>query len=227
MKKYLPFLIVGFVAVVTLTSGAVLYRAKRASGVPLTSHTIEVGNAAHVLGSTRPVVTLEEFGDFQCPPCGILSEPLNQMARDLPQLRIVFKHFPLPMHPHANEAARAAEAAGRQGQFWKMHDLLYREQAAWSKAADARALFRQYAGMIGCDVAKFETDIDSEPIAALIEADHEEGAKLGVQNTPSIFLNDTLVPPASLAPTDLRAAVESALRGTAATPAPKPEKLPR
>jgi protein-disulfide isomerase len=224
MKKYLPFLIVGFVAIATLTSGVLLYRAKRAVGVPLKNHKAEIGSAAHVLGATHPVVTLEEFGDFQCPPCGILSEPLNQMSRDFPQLRIVFKHFPLPMHLHANEAARAAEAAGRQGQFWKMHDLLYREQAAWSKAADVRALFRQYANTIGCDVAKFDKDMDSEPIAEAIKADQEEGTKLGVQNTPSIFLNGTIVPPPSLDPIDLRAAVESALRGTVATPTPKPEK---
>ena len=78
-----------------------------------------------------------------------------------------------------------------------------------------------------CDLAKFDKDIDSEPIAEAIKADQEEGTKLGVQNTPSIFLNDTEVPPASLDPIDLRAAVESALRGTVATPTPKPEKLPQ
>ncbi len=218
MKKLTPFFIIGLVALVTLTSGTLLYRAKRVPTISLKGRSLEPKDTAHVLGASNALVTLEEFGDFQCPPCGMLSEPLNQLSRDFPKLRIVFKHFPLPMHLHAREAARAAEAAGRQGQFWKMHDLLYRDQAIWSKAADVRAAFVEYARQLGCEIELFKEDIDSESVEASIKADQEEGTKLGVRNTPTIFLNNSMVPAESLDPKDLRAAVEAISAHPAASP---------
>lgn len=227
MRKYFPFLIIGFVALATLTSGTLLYRAKRASAISSGGQLGEPGAAAHFLGPARAKVTLEEFGDFQCPPCGILSEPVNQLSHDFPQLRIVFKNFPLPNHQHAREAAHAAEAAGLQGQFWKMHDLLYREQMTWTKATDVRALFGEYAAKIGCDVERFANDMVSEQVEALVKADQDEGTKLGVKNTPTVFLNNAMVPTASLDPKDLRVAVESALQGKVATPTATPEKAPQ
>jgi protein-disulfide isomerase len=217
MKKYFPFLIVGFVALVTLTSGTLLYRAKRTPGISLKGPAGEPERATHILGPPNATVTLEEFGDFQCPPCGALSEPLNQLSHDFPQLRIVFKNFPLPVHQHADEAARAAEAAGLQDKFWKMHDLLYREQGVWSKVADFRSLLNEYAGTTGCDVERFNKDMESEAVAASVKADQEEGTRLGVKNTPTIFLNNNMVPPPALDPKDLRGAVEALLHETAAT----------
>src|SRR5205814_4081468 len=95
--------------------------------------------SGHVRGRSDAPVTIIEFGDFQCPPCANLSEPINQLERDYrSRLRIVFRHFPLPNHQHAREAALASEAASLQGRFWEMHDLLYREQSVWSKAQDVR-----------------------------------------------------------------------------------------
>lgn len=220
MKKYFPFLIIGFVALVTLTSGTLLYRAKRTDGISLNRRPGEPERATHILGPANATVTLEEFGDFQCPPCGALSEPLNQLSHDFPQLRIVFKNFPLPVHQHADEAARAAEAAALQDKFWKMHDLLYREQAVWSKVVDFRSLANEYAVTIGCDVEQFKKDMESESVAAAVKADQDEGTKLGVKNTPTIFLNNNMVPPPALDPKDLRGAVEALLHETAAnTPA--------
>ena len=75
---------------------------------------------------------------------------------------IVFRNFPLTVHEHAREASLAAEAAGIQGRFWEMHDMLYREQAAWSKAPNARELFESYAGTIGLNVDQFKKDMDGE-----------------------------------------------------------------
>jgi protein-disulfide isomerase len=215
MRRYLPFIIVGLVAVLTVVGGAWLYRTKLPVVPVMTKDRVaQPSSMIHALGPTDATVTLEEFGDFQCPPCGQLSEPLNALARDFPRLRIVFKNFPLVMHRHANEAARAAEAAGLQGHFWKMHDLLYREQDVWSKAPDVAPLFNAYAAMIKCNVARFKTDMASEAVSARIRSDQQEGGKLGVTNTPTIFLNDTAVPPASLNPKDLRAAVEAAMKGS-------------
>ena len=217
MKRYLPLVIVVVVALITVTVGSLLYRAKRAAMAvaPVSKdRPAEASASVHAMGPTDAMVTLEEFGDFQCPPCGALSEPLNQMTRDFPRLRIVFKNFPLVMHQHANEAALAAEAAGLQGHFWKMHDLLYREQNVWSKAPDARALFNAYAAMLKCNVFQFQKDMASEQVISRVRADQKEGTQLGVTNTPTIFINNKAVPPASLSPNDLRAAVETAMKET-------------
>jgi protein-disulfide isomerase len=76
----------------------------------------------HIRGDGKALVTLEEFGDFECPPCAKMSEALHQMEKDYHgKLRIIFRHFPLAMHPHAREAAIAAEAAHAQGKFWQRH----------------------------------------------------------------------------------------------------------
>ena len=214
MKRYLPFLSVALVAAMTVTGATLLYRAKRPTlaVIPKDRAPDGAGDSLHTLGPADALVTLEEFGDFQCPPCGGLAEPLNQLAHDFPKLRIIFRQFPLAMHRHANEAALAAEAAGLQGHFWQMHDLLYREQALWSKSTDARGLFYAYAASLKCNVTLLKSDMASDKVSARIKADQSEGAKLGVKNTPTIFLNNKAIPPASLNPIDLRAAVEEAMK---------------
>src|SRR5438445_13831484 len=111
---------------------------------------MDEAKSIHILGNPEAPVTLEEFGDFQCPPCGILSGPINQLEQDYrPRLRVIFRHFPLTMHRHAREAALASEAAGRHVGFWQMHYVLCREQAGWSEALDVRQLYHCDAGMIG------------------------------------------------------------------------------
>src|SRR6476620_2161707 len=139
MKRYLPFLIVGVVALITFGSGFALDRSTKTA-----APTAGEGAAAglHVRGAKSASVTLEEFGDFQCPPCGLMAPVLEkEEAEYAKNLRVVFHHFPLAMHAHAREAALAAEAAHSQGRFWEMHDLIYKEQAAWSKAENVPALF--------------------------------------------------------------------------------------
>jgi protein-disulfide isomerase len=217
MRRYLPFIIVAVVGLITLASGTMLYRAKRVAVSPTSK--IERGlekrgdKSAHILGKADAPVTLEEFGDFECPPCGNLAEPINQLERDYRgRLCVIFRNFPLPNHQHAQEAALAAEAAGVQGRFWQMHDVLYREQALWSKAPDVRSLFKAYAGTIGVNVAQFEKDLDSEEVKKRVAADQQQGAVVGVTTTPTIFINDRTVPVTALNPTGLRAAVDAALK---------------
>lgn len=168
--------------------------------------------APHSLGKTDAAVTLEEFGDFQCPPCAALAEPINRLQRDYPNgVRIIFREFPLVNHAHAREAALAAEAAGLQNRFWEMHDLLYREQSAWSSAADAQALFRSYAGTIGLDLKRFDRDLEGDVVKKRVEEDQKQAASLGISTTPSILVNKKSVPPASLRPDLLRKVVEQTL----------------
>src|SRR2546425_950798 len=216
MRRYLPFIIVVAVALLTLGSAAVLYRAKRPRlptiSKEITSKTNDT-ESIHIRGKPDASVTLEEFGDFQCPPCGALAGPIKQIEHDYePRLRVIFHHFPLANHQHAREAALASEAAGLQGRFWEMHDLLYREQSVWSKTADARTLFNAYAGILGLNVERFKNDMEGDKVKARVALDQQHAAKLGVQNTPTIFINNQAVEPTSLNPDKLRAAVDTAVK---------------
>src|ERR1043165_6251135 len=105
MRRYAPFIIVGLVAALAIGGGTVFYREKMASQptLKISKDNDESKETGHVLGPANAPLTLEEYGDFQCPPCGKLSEPINQLHHDFPQLRLVFDNFPLPNHKHANE----------------------------------------------------------------------------------------------------------------------------
>jgi protein-disulfide isomerase len=216
LRRFLPFIIVALVGFITIGAGTMLYRAKRPqmTAIPKAmGDSKELAEDVHVRGPANAAVTLEEFGDFQCPPCGGLEGPLQQIERDYASsLRVIFRNFPFPNHEHAYAAAYAAEAAGLQGRFWEMHDLLYREQAVWAKTNDVQSLFNSYAGMIGLDLEHFKKDAGGEEVKAKVESDRKRGEALGVKNTPTIFINNQSVPPASLNRADLRAAIDAAVK---------------
>lgn len=164
-------------------------------------------------GAAQAPVTLEEFGDFQCPPCGLLSGLLLEIEKEYgPKLRVIFRNFPFPNHEHALEAAYAAESADLQGHYWEMHDLLYKEQANWSHAADAKQQFASYAKMLGLDMNRFKADVAGPAVKVRVAADQARGKSLGVNATPSIFINHQAVPPTSFNPAALRAAIDQALK---------------
>ena len=215
MKRYLPFVIVVVVAMATLGSGTILYRAKRPQlqNIPESQSILAKSDAsAHIRGNPDAPVTLEEFGDFQCPPCrqfeGFVEELLKEYDS---RLRVVFRNFPLSAHEHAHEAALAAEAAGFQGRFWEMHDTLYREQEAWSKAPNARELFESYAGTIGLNVDQFRKDTDSDKVRERVDSDHALADFLGVKATPTLYINNRPVEPKDKNPEGVRAAINAAL----------------
>ena len=220
MKRHLPFLIIGVVALLTIGAGILLYYSKR---IPLpvasgnwSASEIESDKLIHIRGRADAPITLEEFGDFQCPPCGGLAGPINQIEKDYsPRLRVIFRQFPLPaFHPHAREAAFASEAAALQGRFWEMHDLLYREQSVWSIASDPQALFNAYAGMLGLNIDRFEKDMESEQVKARVDADQLRGNTLGVTATPTIFINGRAVPAPDLNVVGLRKAIDATMKAT-------------
>jgi protein-disulfide isomerase len=215
MKRYLPFVIIIVVALATFGSGTVLYRAKRPQlkNIPESQRVSAKGDSsAHVRGNPEAQVTLEEFADFQCPPCGEFAPFAEELLREYDsRLRIVFRNFPLPAHEHAREAAMAAEAAGFQGKFWEMHDTLYREQSAWSKAPNARELFESYAGRLGLDMGRFKKDMDSDKARERIDSDHGLANSLGVKVTPTLFINNRPVEQQERNPEGLRAAINAAL----------------
>lgn len=137
-------------------------------------------------GSPMAPVTIYEFSDFQCPHCKMAAPELKKVVEESDgKAKLVFKQYPLPMHPKAREAAKAAVAADKQGKFWEMHDLLFKNQAELQ-----RADFEQYAEQIGLDLKRFKADMGSKETEKKIEADIAEGEAIGVDSTPTIFVND-------------------------------------
>jgi protein-disulfide isomerase len=175
-----------------LTSGAT--NANAASNARTAPPTISP--AMHMRGAANAPVLLEEFGDFQCPPCGLLHPVLKRIEQEYAtRLRVVFHHYPIrTRHKHAAEAARAAEAAGLQGKFWEMHDMLFEKQREWEESETARTLFLNYARTLGLNLDRFAEDIDSTPVSNRVMNDEALAAARGVTGTPTVFLNGREVP---------------------------------
>jgi len=156
------------------------------------------GNIAdHVEGSASGKVTLIEYGDFECPYCGQVYPQLKSiMATYGDNVTLIFRNFPLStIHPNALAAAAVAEAAGQQGKYWEMHDLLYTNQSDWqSLTGDALTnVFKGYANNLKLDITKYDTALTSKDITQKVAFDRALGAKLNVQSTPSIYLDGTLI----------------------------------
>lgn len=166
----------------------------------------------HVRGPEAAPVTVEEFGDFQCPPCGQLEPELKKLQEEHgADLRLVFRQYPLTsIHPHALEAAQASEAAALQGKFWEMHDLLFEHQGEWADVGRPR--FVEYARSLGLDAERFTRDMDAEQLLARISADERRGDAAGVRATPSLFIDGRELPPREMTPEGMRAAVNAILR---------------
>jgi protein-disulfide isomerase len=133
---------------------------------------------------------LEEYGDYQCPPCGVLYPELKKIEAEYgDQVRIVFHHFPLEkMHKNALAAAHAAEAARLQGKFRQMHDRLYANQNAWKDLPDPRAAFISYARELGMNAERFVADMESARVDQAVKADFQRGQSAGVTGTPTVFI---------------------------------------
>ena len=149
------------------------------------------GGTQHVTGKGTTGVTLVEFGDYQCPYCGQYFLTVKEVvAKYGDQITFQFKNFPLTsVHQNAFAAARAAEAAGLQGKFWEMNEVLYTNQSAWSEQTDATPIFAQYAQQLGLNVEQFKKDSSSSKVNDLINADMAAGTKLKVTGTPAFFIN--------------------------------------
>ena len=149
---------------------------------PRSTVTVE-GNPAR--GPKGAAITLVEFSDFQCPYCkqgaGVVKQVLAKYGD---RIRFVYRDFPLDIHPDANQAAEAGACAADQGKFWEMHDKMFDNPAAL-KATD----LKKTAAALGLETGRFAQCLDSGRFKADIEADHIEGARLGVTGTPTFFVN--------------------------------------
>jgi len=222
MKRFLPFILIALVGLLTVGIATAVYRVKThpkpastASAAVATTSEEEAENPSlHVRGPKNALVTLEIYGDFQCPSCAVASRVIDELqAQEFAgKLRVVFHEFPLSMHQHAAQAARAAEAAGIQGKFWEMHDALYKYQDVWSRVNNANYFFESYAEAIGLDVARFRADCISPDVLTRVMEDGKAGEGRGVKNTPTLFINGNEVSTA-FTKEALQQVIESALSG--------------
>ncbi len=153
---------------------------------------VPVSAVDHIQGNAHAVVTLVEYGDFQCPACGMAYPLVKQLQhRYAGNLRLVFRHFPLSQaHPYAQLAAELAEAAAIEGQFWPMHDWLYENQQDWAPYGDAGL----EAGVraLGLDEQALAATLRNPDIDAHIRRDFMGGVRSGVNGTPSFYVNGDL-----------------------------------
>lgn len=147
----------------------------------------------HVLGKTDSPVILVEYGDFQCSGCGSAFPTVEKLVEKYKgQIAFVFRNFPLTnIHPNARAAAAAAEAAGKQGDFWGMYRLLYEQQASWQGlgTSERTNYFASLAEELDLDKTAFITDLSDSAINQKINFDLALGKKYGVDSTPTFFLN--------------------------------------
>lgn len=135
-------------------------------------------------------VTLVEFGDYQCPACAVAQPAVEQIKTDYKgKITYVFRNFPLPLHSNAKIGAEAAEAAGEQGKYWEMNNILYSRQSDWSENSNPLDLLVSYAKELNLDTARFKKSIDDYKFDEKIKGDQTDGETLGVNSTPTFFLN--------------------------------------
>lgn len=189
--------------------GFVLYNNHKNS-----STTTTVQPTEHLTGDLQSKVTLDEYGDYQCPACESFSATTNAVRQKYAStVRFQFRNYPLTqLHPNALAAARAAEAASLQGKFWQYHDLLYQASnwSAWTVSSNPDTYFDQYATQLGLNLTQFKADAKSAKVNDIINADKAAFDKTGAQPaTPTFFLNGQKLDNTSLLGSDGQPSVDA------------------
>ena len=183
--KYHIWKIIGIVAVIAI--GASIVYSNHVSNLANEG----ISFTANIKGSENATVVLTEYSDFQCPACGQFAPLVQQILDTYPDdVALEYKHYPLiSIHPFAVPAAKAAEAAGQQGKFFQMHDLLFENQQVWSNSANPNAYFTTYAETLELDMDLFKQHLKASKIQDKVENEFREARGLGLTGTPSFFLN--------------------------------------
>ncbi|MBI4426167.1 MAG: thioredoxin domain-containing protein [Candidatus Kerfeldbacteria bacterium] len=209
-KSLLPWLI-GVVVI----AGGVYGLVKLGGGTSSSTSALLLDAAAAddwVRGTAGSGVVLIEFSDLQCPACKSYEPLVSQLTEDYgDRITFIYRHFPLrTTHPNAEAAARAAEAAGKQGKFWEMHDLLFDKQEEWSRG-NVNQLFESYAQSLSLNLEQYRRDIADQAVIDRIESHYQSGLAARVSGTPTFFLNGTKISnPRSY--DDFKAKIEAALK---------------
>ena len=220
MKKYFPLVLIIGVLLIAVIGGMALFKVQQQQEQPRDDKSKPAARGPisqgatppHIRGDSNAPVVLEEFGDFQCPVCARFYKDLKQVESEYgSKLCVIFREYPIQqIHPHAVEAARAAEAAGLQNRFWEMHDLLYENQDTWVKETDTRPSFVGYAKSLGLDVQRFNSDLDGNIAPGRTVDDQRRAREMGVTGTPTIFINGK--PPRDRNIDAIRNAINEALK---------------
>lgn len=142
-------------------------------------------------GSVGAPTKLIEYSDFQCPACAAYYPMVKAIVNDLgDNIYFEYRHFPLPQHHNASLAAQAAEAAGRQGKFWEMHDKIFDNQTSWSEKPNPKQEFVNYAESLNLNINQFNSDIDSKAAIDSVKNSYAAGVSDQVDSTPTFLLND-------------------------------------
>ncbi len=210
MNNYRPFLIIALVLLVAAVGTALLLRSNQRRDSSSRDADTELSDKAKKNLSADTIVTLEEFGDYQCPPCGQLNPTLKKLKQEYgDRLNFIFRNLPLTkIHQNALLAAEAAEAARVQNRFWEMHDLLYENQSLWKDDVNPRSIFIQFAKDLGLNTWQFTRDMDGKQIQMRIEADEDAAAKQGIDGTPTILINGRQLRAEMTTPEGVRKGIE-------------------
>jgi protein-disulfide isomerase len=206
MKRYLPLIIIAVVLIVAVGGSFAFFRSKQHetssqfSGNP-TPVASTASSPATPLSTPSPIakptnlpagvsVTVEEFGDYQCPPCGRLYPELKAIEQDYGnRVNFTFRNLPLSnMHKNALLAAQAAESARLQNHFQQMHDRLYETQDEWKDLANPRATFIRFAGEFGLDTDRFDRDIDGVVVQQRLAEDQQRADAQNIKGTPTVLV---------------------------------------
>ncbi len=145
----------------------------------------------NIKGKIDSKTVIIEYSDFQCPACRTYYFMVKELMAEFGGKAVfVYRHFPLAeIHANAEPAARAAEAAKKQGKFWEMHDLLFEKQDEWDKVANIQPMFESYAKLLGISVEQFKIDFASKEVKDFVRAQRNHAIKSGLQGTPTFFVN--------------------------------------
>jgi protein-disulfide isomerase len=210
MQKYRPLLIIGLVLAITIVALFFLLRTRPGRESFVAAPEPQLGTEAQRKPAEGVMVTLEEFGDYECPPCGALHPTLKKLKQEFgSSLNFVFRNLPLTtIHKNALAAAQAAEAARMQNRFWEMHDLLYENQDLWKDDINPKSIFWKFADDLGLDTARFMRDMDDKQVKLRIEADQSAAAELGIDGTPTLLIDGRKLRPEATNPDGIRKGIE-------------------
>ncbi len=177
-----------FLAIVAVFIGLVVINKDDSS-----ESTVQAEPSSHIIGgSAENSVTLIEYADFECPACGAYHPVLNEVKEKYgDRLAFQFRHYPIGTFPNSMAAHRAAEAAGKQGKFFEMHDLIFENQQSWSSRVtqSPASLFEGYAESIGLDMEQYRNDLPTSELNGIIQADIALGREINATSTPTFVLN--------------------------------------
>lgn len=171
--------------------GFLIVRNNKIATTPVTKDQL-IKSTSHSRGDPNAKVNIVEFGDYQCPACGAaypIVEQVLALYKNNPQVNFVFRNFPLPQHQYALMAAESAEAAGAQGKYWEMYNLLYTNQDTWANSADPLSIFVTYATQLKLDAVRFKTEVSANKYSDIIAQDQQDGLSFGINSTPTFYIN--------------------------------------